>query len=52
MVWCVVTAFCWIAFSMLMKLFGKEVKVMPFGVCLAVGWLIYYVFVHNRLFLA
>jgi prepilin signal peptidase PulO-like enzyme (type II secretory pathway) len=41
-----------IAFSMLMKLFGKEVKVMPFGVCLAVGWLIYYVFVHNRLFLA
>ncbi|MDA0911238.1 MAG: A24 family peptidase [Proteobacteria bacterium] len=41
-----------IAFSMLMKLFGKEVKVMPFGVCLAVGWLIYYIFVHNKLFLA
>ncbi len=41
-----------IAFSMLMKLFGKEVKVMPFGVCLAVGWLIYYVFVHNCLYLA
>lgn len=40
-----------VAFSMVIKLFGKEVKLMPFGVFLAVGWVIYYVFMHNRLFL-
>jgi prepilin signal peptidase PulO-like enzyme (type II secretory pathway) len=41
-----------VAFSMVIKLFGKDVKLMPFGVFLAVGWVIYYVFMHNRLFLA
>jgi prepilin signal peptidase PulO-like enzyme (type II secretory pathway) len=36
-----------IALGMVLKLFDKGISVLPFGVALSLGWLLYFVFLHK-----